>query len=102
MTVSQHGLAMIDVSLVRFAKLGTGDGERPLRYSADDASSHEYEVKRIHMECLDSLSGRPIPVSMRSRPRGVARDLYGFRPIPAGGKPVTNELVNELREELGF
>ena len=27
MTVSQQGLAMIDASLLRFAKLGTGDGE---------------------------------------------------------------------------
>ena len=28
--------------------------------------------------------------------------LYGFHPIPAGGSPVTNELVNELREQLGI
>lgn len=28
--------------------------------------------------------------------------LYGFTPIPAGGVTVTNELVNELREELGI
>ena len=25
-----------------------------------------------------------------------------FRPIPAGGRVVTNELVNEIREELGI
>ena len=30
------------------------------------------------------------------------RDMYGFKPIPAGGYTVTNELVNELREELGI
>ena len=62
------------------------------------------------------LSGRPIPVSVRNinlpdardtsrllgRPGNAAKDLYGFRPIPAGGRTVTNELVNELREELGF
>ena len=30
----------------------------------------------------------------------VGLDLYGFRPIPAGGIPVTNELVNKLRENL--
>ena len=29
-------------------------------------------------------------------------DLYGFKPIPAGGAVVTNELVNELRDELGI
>ena len=30
------------------------------------------------------------------------RDFFGFRPIPAGGNVVTNELVDELREELGI
>ena len=73
-----------------------------MRYLADDASSHEYEVKRVHMECFASLSGHPIPVSMQSRTQGEPKNLYGFRPIPPGGKPVTNELVNELREGLGF
>ena len=29
------------------------------------------------------------------------RSLYGFKPIPAGGSVVTNELVDELRDELG-
>ena len=28
------------------------------------------------------------------------REFYGFRPIPAGGAVVTNELVDKLREEL--
>ena len=28
-------------------------------------------------------------------------DVDGFRPIPEGGSVVTNELVDELREELG-
>lgn len=27
---------------------------------------------------------------------------YGFKPIPAGGEVVTNELVDELREELAI
>lgn len=27
---------------------------------------------------------------------------YGFAPIPAGGRLVTNELVDELREELAI
>ena len=31
-----------------------------------------------------------------------APELYGFHPIPAGGKPVTNDLVNDLREESGI
>ena len=29
------------------------------------------------------------------------RSRYGFKPIPAGGSVVTNELVDELRDELG-
>ena len=28
------------------------------------------------------------------------RNLYGFEPIPAGGAVVTNELVDQIREEL--
>ena len=28
------------------------------------------------------------------------REFYGFRPIPAGGAVVTNELVDKLRDEL--
>lgn len=27
---------------------------------------------------------------------------YGFRPIPAGGDVVTNELIDEIREELAI
>jgi len=34
-------------------------------------------------------------------PRHSRRDVYGFKPIPSGGEVVTNELVNELRDELG-
>ena len=69
-----------------------------------------------HGDWFAPLSGRPIPVSVRNislpdardasrllgRPRQATKALYGFRPIPAGGRAVTNELVNELREELGF
>lgn len=67
-------------------------------------------------ELLAPVAGRSIPVSARNivladardtsqvldKPRREAKDLYGFKPIPAGGRAVTNELVNELREELGF
>ena len=69
-----------------------------------------------HRDWLASLSGRPVPVSVLNisladaretsqllgRPREPTKDLHGFRPIPAGGRSVTNVLVNELREELGF
>ena len=29
-------------------------------------------------------------------------ERYGIKPIPAGGNPVTNEMVNQLREEMGI
>lgn len=38
------------------------------------------------------------PPAAAEQPR---RDLYGFKPIPAGGAVVTNELVDRLREEIG-
>ncbi len=67
-------------------------------------------------EWLAPVAGRSIPVSVRNiiladaqdaaqvldRPQRGTKDLYGFKPIPAGGRAVTNDLVNELREELGF
>ena len=76
----------------------------------DDAADLAYE------ERLAPLAGRSIPVTMRNivladaqdtsqaldRLQTEAKNLHGFRPIPAGGWTVTNDLVNELREELGF
>lgn len=38
----------------------------------------------------------------RASKRGRAREFHGFRPIPAGGEVVTNELVDQLRDELGI
>lgn len=37
-----------------------------------------------------------------ARETRARRELYGFKPIPAGGSVVTNELVDELREEPGL
>ena len=34
-------------------------------------------------------------------PAGPPRERYGFRPIPAGGAVVTDEAVNEIRDDLG-
>ncbi len=28
-----------------------------------------------------------------------ADDFYGFRPLPKRGKPITNELIDQLRED---
>ena len=32
----------------------------------------------------------------------VDLEQYGIRPIPAGGNLVTNEMVNQIRDELGI
>ena len=53
-----------------------------MKPSVDKAPSRSYDVKKVHKKPM--------------------RDLYGFRPIPAGGTPVTNELVNKLRDQLGI
>jgi predicted DNA-binding antitoxin AbrB/MazE fold protein len=46
--------------------------------------------------------GQRVEVEIRAIEKS-RREKYGIEPIiSAGGKPVTNELVNELREELGI
>ena len=49
----------------------------------------------------DRLSERLSSIAL-GLPEESVRDLYGFRPIPAGGNQVTNDLVNGLREEFGI
>ena len=44
----------------------------------------------------DALNRRASRASGRRR----KHEFFGFRPIPPGGTVVTNELVNELRDEL--
>ena len=57
---------------------------------------HDYEVKRVHKVHTDGA------ISERQQVGSEVLDRYGFNPIPAGGAPVTNDLVNKLREELGI
>ena len=53
-------------------------------------------------EKLDLEDGERVEVEIRAIEES-SLEKYGFKPIiPAGGKPTTNELVNELREELGI
>lgn len=49
-----------------------------------------------------SLDDARDTASLLAEPSTAARSLYGLLPIPAGGSPVTNELVNQLRQELGI
>ena len=43
--------------------------------------------------------------ALQARTQGKAavpsRERYGFRPIPAGGAVVTNDLVNRIRDSTG-
>ena len=64
-----------------------------MTHSPDEASVRKYEATGVR---ADGAAGAVL--AQAGKP---ANDLYGFNPIPAGGAPVTNELVNELREELG-
>ena len=53
-------------------------------------------VREINLDDARDASG------FLGQVEGDARGFYGFNPIPAGGAPVTNELVNKLREGLGI
>ena len=53
-------------------------------------------VSDVMREALQARS-HPAPAD---RPQRALR-VHGFDPIPAGGAVVTDELVNELREEAG-
>lgn len=44
-----------------------------------------------------SLTGRVEP-----GPSGEVEVFYGFRPLPADGRRVSNETVERLRDELGI
>lgn len=65
-----------------------------MTHSPDEASARKYEATGVR---ADGATGAVL--AQAGEPAG---NLYGFNPIPAGGATVTNELVNELREELGI
>ena len=72
----------------------------------DDVLSAAKELARRERKTAGRLVSDLMREALRTRAAPASegraqRDLYGFRPIPAGGAVVTNELVNELREELG-
>ena len=67
-----------------------------MKHPPDYASCHEYDVKRVRKVHMDGAT----PECQKGSTEALGR--YGFNPIPAGGAPVTNDLVNKLREELGI
>ena len=50
-------------------------------------------VSELLREALRARAGR--------KGEGQSRERYGFRPIPAGGSVVTDDIVNEIRDGLG-
>ena len=70
----------------------SGDDEEAVK-SSHEASTRNYEVKKVHKDGAVLDTG---PAS------AGALHLYGFNPIRAGGSPVTNEIVDKLRDQLGI
>ena len=64
-----------------------------MKYRVDADSSPTRKVKDAPSDRLST------PVSQADKD---APHLYGFHPIPDGGNPVTNEMVDDLRRELGI
>ena len=52
-------------------------------------------------EPLDLPEGQAVEAEINPVQNNIL-EQYGFKPIPAGGNVVTNDLVNEIREELGI
>ena len=52
-------------------------------------------------QLLSELVREALEVRTNQAPSGTPRGRYGFHPLPARGVVVTNELVNDLRDELG-
>ena len=62
------------------------------------------ELARRQRKTAGKLASELMREALRSRAARSATasgGRHGFRPIPAGGSPVSNELVNAMRDELG-
>ena len=62
-------------------------------------------VQRIARKPVGQFVSELLRGALHARGGGTTavrpRERYGFRPIPAGGAVVTNEVVNEIRDGLG-
>ena len=72
----------------------------------NDVLATAKELARREGKTAGQLASELMREALRARRRPAAtgkprRDLYGFKPIPAGGAVVTNDLVDQLREEVG-
>ena len=61
-------------------------------------------IKGQTIECdqpLGLLDGQQVEMEIHPV-ETVDLEAYGFKLIPSGGNLVTNEMVNEMRDELGI
>ena len=68
---------------------------QPIKYPANTNLSLTRRVNEAAVEAPPM----PTPASLAGN---SAPELYGFHRIPANGKPVTNRLVNALRDGSGI
>ena len=62
------------------------------------------ELARHQRKTAGQLASDRMREALRNRAKRMsttAGGRHGFRPIPADRSPVSNELVNEMRDELG-
>lgn len=66
-------------------------------FAAKDRARRE---KKTVGEIISDLARRALTGIPSDPPR--SESFFGFEPIPPGGTPVTNELINQIREEEGI
>ena len=71
-----------------------------MKRPSDDFSSRIDEVKGTYIDGANN-TGR-VGAGPEGHVREAVLDVYGFKPIPRGGVPVTNEMVDRLRDDLGI
>lgn len=70
----------------------------------EDVLAAAKELARHQRKTAGQLASELMREALRNRAMRNStgsRGRHGFRPIPAGQSPVTNELVNDMRDELG-
>ena len=89
------GRAIIEASPVELRMEARVAGEKLLRYPADDASSHEYEVKRVHMDgaTFDAVvfylrTGEPVKISVEDVLRKI--NLWTDQASPVQRRSITS------------
>ena len=66
--------------------------EDALAATKENAKRQRKLASQLMREALQLPAGQILPKSS---------GRHGFRPIPSGRAPVSNELVNKMRDELG-